>query len=340
MPFCCPGKGYVTVENAYSSVMILCDLVFQGTVLGPPLWNGFLGDVATEVPQGRQIMNLFADDLTAETTPPTSVTQNVLLEELCEIQQRTHAWGERNQVSFDAGKEHLVIIHPRAALGDDFKMLGTVFDCRLRMQVCIEGVLAKARPKMRAILRLRHLVSIAQLIVQYKTHVWGFSEYSNGAVILASPSQTRRLDKMQRWFLRELGITDTEAFVTHNFAPPGLRRSIGMLGFLHKRVLHICHPAMYQALPMLQEGTPRWHSKSLHSFLDEVRGHHALYFRSLYGYIHIYNRLSQGIVDISSVSAFQAKLAHMIKHRAASGVPTWRQAFTGSADVLQHGHGH
>jgi len=158
--------------------------------------------------------------------------------------------------------------------------------------------------------------------------------------MLASPTQTKRLDKMQRWFTRELGLTDTEAFVTHNFAPPGLRRNIGILGFLHKRILHICHPALYQALPMLQEGIPRWHDKALHSFLDQVRGHHTMYFRSLYGYIHIYNRLSQGMVDIASVSEFQAKLTHMAKHRAANGDPTWRQAFAGSADVLQHCHGH
>ena len=34
--FLLPRQGYVTVENAVSQAMILCDMVFQGTVLGPP----------------------------------------------------------------------------------------------------------------------------------------------------------------------------------------------------------------------------------------------------------------------------------------------------------------
>ena len=83
-------------------------------------------------------------------------------------------------------------------------MLGTLVDCKLTMQPCVEQVLSKARPKIRALLRLRHMFSIDGLIMQYKTHIWGFAEYSNGAIIVASQSQLKRLDKMQRWFLHEL----------------------------------------------------------------------------------------------------------------------------------------
>ena len=49
-------------------------------------------------------------------------SQQDLLDELEDLQQRTHTWGQKNQVSFDASKEHLVVIHPRFALGDDFRM--------------------------------------------------------------------------------------------------------------------------------------------------------------------------------------------------------------------------
>ncbi len=40
---------------------------------------------------------------------------------------------------------------------------------------------------------------------------------------------------MQWGFLYEIGIDDAQAFVDFNFAPPSLRRAIGMLGFVHKR---------------------------------------------------------------------------------------------------------
>ena len=331
-------EGVVTVEGAKSEAMILSDMVFQGTVLGPMLWNSFFGDVAIEVPEGQQIMNLFADDLTAEIYHPQCSNPATVMEELREIQTRTHAWGVRNQVTFDASKEFFNIIHPSACQGDDFKMLGTLFDCRLCMQSCIEYVLTKARPKIRALLRLRHMFSVASLIGQYKTQIWGFSEYSNGVLIMASESQLRRLDKMQRWFLHELGISDSEAFGTYNFAPPSLRRRIGILGFLHKRTLGQCHPYLEIAFPLstYPEG---FHNRTLHSFVDEVVYHRRLYFRSIYGFIHIYNRLSQELVDSPSVNIFQTRLTHIAKVRAQSSDVRWRQAFADCVDVLANLHG-
>ena len=58
------------------------------------------------------------------------------------------------------------------------------------------------------------------MLSQYTTHVWSATEYHNGALILALPTQLQRIDKMQRCFLHELDMTDTGAFVVYNFAPP------------------------------------------------------------------------------------------------------------------------
>ena len=60
--------------------------------------------------------------------------------------------GNPYQVEFDPSKEFLKIIHPRRGLGDDFKMLGTLFDVALSMKPCIEYVLGRVRPKIRALL--------------------------------------------------------------------------------------------------------------------------------------------------------------------------------------------
>ena len=55
--------GYVTIEGAFSDAFALTDQVFQGTVLGPALWNTFFGDVAIEAASGGGTPRKFADDL-------------------------------------------------------------------------------------------------------------------------------------------------------------------------------------------------------------------------------------------------------------------------------------
>jgi len=332
-----PREGKVAVEGALSDVMCLCDMVFQGTVLGPTLWNGFFADVAVHVPTGKQQVNLFADDLTGSTHVPARSSNALLMQELQEMQTRTHEWGARNQVTFDPSKEYFLIIHPKFASGNDFKMLGTLIDPKLSMQPCIEAILQKARPKIRAILRLRHIYSISGLIGQYKTHIWGISEYSNGAIILASASQLKRLDKMQRWFLYCLGITDVEAFLDYNFAPPSLRRRISLLGLLHKRTLGLCHPMLYTLLPPAQAlaGQALHHDRPLLSYLSDVRENNRLYERSLWQYVLLYNRIPQRIVDLPQVATFQSMLIHLTKERAKQGDPTWRGAYQDCADILK-----
>ena len=188
-------QGLVRVEGAVSEAMLLTDMVFQGTVLGPSLWNAFFGDIAEHVPEGSQLINLFADDLTVMTHAPQHVNDSVILEELKETQSRTHDWGRRNQVEFDGSKEFFNILHPSRGSGEDFKLLGTLFDNSLSMRPCIEGILGKIRPKIRALLRLRHFYSTAAMLNQNKCHIWGLKEYSNGAIIIAAVMQPKRLDK-------------------------------------------------------------------------------------------------------------------------------------------------
>ena len=70
--------------------MSLVDMIFQGTVLGPPLWDSFFADVVEEVPQGRQEINLFADDLTVMASVRQAASPDLSIEALEEAQGRTH----------------------------------------------------------------------------------------------------------------------------------------------------------------------------------------------------------------------------------------------------------
>jgi len=316
------------VEGALSEAMHLTNMVFQGTVLGPSLWNAFFGDVACHVPIDDQKINLFADDLSVMTSAPQHVSNDILHQELREVQGRTHAWGARNQVEFDASKEYFKIIHPVSGEGDDFKLVGTLIDCHLTMKPCIDQLLGQIRPKAKAIVRLQHLYSVGTLLDQYKAHIWSIKEYSSGAILLAAPTQLHRLDQVQGTFLKDIGITDTVGFITFNFAPPSLRRAIGLLGFLHKRALGKCHPLVCDALPFAAAGLcSNYHSKALHPFTEDVNYQSRLFNRSLYAYILIYNRLPQALVDRDSVKSFQGMLTHLAKMDATMGVEQWRGSF-------------
>ena len=78
---------------------------------------------------------------------------------------------------------------------------------------------------------------------------------------------------MQRGFLYALGLDDKIAFVDYNLAPPALRRVIGMLGFLHKRILGECHPALEVLLPARGVSAHAFHTRQFELYFDEVRAH-------------------------------------------------------------------
>ena len=217
-------------------------------------------------------------------------------------------------------------------------MLGILLDCKLTLQPCVEAILQKSRPKIRALLKLKNLYSISELLNLYKTHVWGYSEYPNGAIIQASWSQLKRIDKMQRWFLHELDITDTNAFILFNFAPPSLRRRIGLLGMMHKRVLGHCHPLLRSAFPFDDQVEARYHSKMLKSHFEEVRGNRRMYDNSIYLYVLMYNRLSEDMVRLPSVKAFQAKLTHLAKEQAKRDEAHWRDCYANCGEVVRMFH--
>ena len=56
-----PQSGYVCVGGKKSAAIVLADEVFQGTVLGPSLWDVFFRDVITAIVEPT-VGKAFADD--------------------------------------------------------------------------------------------------------------------------------------------------------------------------------------------------------------------------------------------------------------------------------------
>ena len=249
-------------------------------------------------------------------------------------QQAVHRWGIKNRVTFEPSKEHFMIIHPLDAEGTPTKLLGILIDAKLTMDDAIEHVLKTNRPKITALLRTRGRDNISEMLNQYKTHIWGHAEYPNGCILHASATSLSRLDSMQRRFLQGLCIDEEPAFLDYNFAPPSVRREIGILGLIHKRVLGCAHPAYESLLPFC--GPDRYqysgifaarHDKQLQSGIDRCTFRHNVMFRSIFGMAELYNKLPQRIVDCQSVSAFQNELTRIVRARCADECEDWKSTF-------------
>jgi hypothetical protein len=324
-------QGQVIVEGTASDVFPISNTVFQGTVLGPPLWNLFFADVIAPAESTGGAGKMFADDLNVFQEFDLTQTNEEMTRTMQSCRAEVHKWGRKNRVIFDAAKEHLVIIHPILAHGDPFKLLGCLVDCKLQMHQAIDAILAQIRPKMKVILRTRGHYAVSDLINQFKTHIWGIMEIHNGAIFHAASSALDRIDHLQKHFLDELGITEMDAFLRYNFAPPVLRRNIGILGLLHKRVLGKAHPIFQRLLPFHRDvfGSlrPAEHDRQLYGHILEVHRQYSLHDRSIFSMVYVYNRLPQEVVYEDSVAVFQSRLTAHARDRCQNGVDKWHFTF-------------
>ena len=326
-----PRCGRVIVEGVASNDFDLSDTVFQGTVLGPCLWNLFFADVADSAKTQGGKESIFADDLNVFRDFDRFESNEHIMQNLNSCRDSVHKWGVRNRVSFDASKEHFLIMHPRYAFGDPFKLLGCLMDTKLIMKHAIDKVLSQIRPKIHAILRTRHHYDSQTLVNQFKIHIWGLMEIHNGAIFHAASSLLCRFDSVQRGFLNEIHLTESEAFLKHNFAPPILRRDIGILGLIHKRVLGLAHPIYQKLLPFFGDVfgylCGNSHSKQLYGHDLSIHFQHSLHQRSIFGMVNVYNRLPQNVVDIDNIKSFQTVLTQMARTACENNDVMWMKIF-------------
>ena len=121
-------------------------------------------------------------------------------------------------------------------------------------------------------------------------------------------------------------------YIDCNFAPPTLRRNIGILGLLQKRVLGKTHVIYQRLLPFvhdvfgfLREGE---HNKQLYSHCLEIHYQQELWKRSIFCMTDVYNRLPQHVIDIPNVSNFQTALTHIARTACQNGNAEWQSTFS------------
>ena len=330
----------VVVGGQSSKHMNLMNMVFQGTVLGPLLWNLFFNDAKIPIGLARYIEIIFADDLTAYRMFKKIAQGGIILRTAKHCQTKLHTWGRANQITFDSTKESTTIISRTKSetYGEPFKMLGVVFDPGLYMDACISKLCCDAGWKIKSIRRTGRYFSKKEMIQLYKSKVLGYIECRTGAIYHATSSLLLRLDGLQRSFLQSLGLSEEEALFEFNLCPLETRRDIALLGVIHRSVLGL-GPVHFKTFFKLLDSTSDKNSRNRHNkqiethrkgkFLDIVA-------ESILGLVDIYNLLPECMVQTKSVKDFQTLLAQLVKTATAKCTTDWKNLLSPRKALHSH----
>ena len=325
----------MAVDGAVSFEFILQNIVFQGTVLGPSLWNIFFADVHAPAEKKGAKERRFADDLSISKQYAATVDNEEVRADLRRSQADIHAWGRSNRVAFDPRKEEFAVLAARGGDAQTFRLLGPVLDEKLLMHECIDKLYRKAKQKARALLRCRRFFSIEDMLVLFTAHVRSLVEWCNGAIYHAAPSKLARLDSVQTSFLRHLELDERHAFLDFNLAPLRLRRDIGMLGVLWKISHGRAHPDLEALFPMAPSSVvPRHDTRAArrrHSLqmINRCDGSQLIQLqRSLFGLVKVWNALPENFVYTQTVSSMQSKLTRASKNACLDGASGWQDMYS------------
>ena len=341
-------RAVVVVGGSSSEEFALQNMVFQGTVWGPILWNVFYEDASSAIRSKEFTEIVFADDLNAFKIYDSAVGNDTIICAMGECQDELHKWGRANQVVFDASKESKHILSRKNPHGPSFNLLGVRFDCKLLMTDTVADLVKTCRWKLKSLLRTRSFNTGAQLVLLYKAQLLSFIEYRTIAIYHACESALSNLDRVQSKLLEAAGMDDVEALNHCRLAPLSSRRDIALLGLIHRTVLEK-GPGHFKRF-FRADVSARVEGRGNHRMqLVEYTGGHWTDFRypnsrpadyikySMLGLVTIYNRLPARVVEgCGCVPSFQTALQNMLTERANSGVENWRALFSPRVPWYRH----
>ena len=205
--------GQVVVGGAQGEDMTLTDMIFQGTVWGPWLWNNFYEDARIAINEALFQEIVYADDLNAFREFLLRTPNADVFCATTSCQRELHAWGRANQVAFDAGKESHHVVSHVAPEGPNFKILGVLFDCGLTMAAAIHELVGECRWKIRALLRVSRFHTQGEMVQLYKSQMLSYIEYRTPGIYHACDSHLCVLDRLQESSLRDISVDVESAFL-------------------------------------------------------------------------------------------------------------------------------
>ena len=132
--------------------MQINNMVYQGTLLGPPLWNVFYADAAGAVNVHNFLEVIFAEDLNCFKDFSLSTENAAIIEDMNKCQGELHKLGRANQVTFDASNESMHILRTNGGEGSNFRLWGVPLDHALSMKDAVGELVCEVRWKLAAIL--------------------------------------------------------------------------------------------------------------------------------------------------------------------------------------------
>ena len=319
-----PRTSQVVVGGERSSAKPLKNSVFQGTVWGPPLWNCYYADASKAVTKCGFKDIIFADDLNCTKVVDSQLTNAEIRAETKECQEEVHEWGRGNRVLFDAGKESFHILHRGRSEGANFIILGTEFDVNLNMHDAAHSVSTEAGWRLKTLLRTRRYHDLRQTMNLYKAQVLSYIESRTVGLHHAAPTTLMCVDKVQRRFLREMGVTEAQALADWNLAPLPCRRAIAMLGLLYRIAMKQAPAPLCELFRRFDgvrpghtatRGFGRRHPLQLCE-ATAMGGHTEVFRRSLFGLVTVWNMVPEAVVLSGSIRTFQKGLQDAVRNRA------------------------
>ena len=332
-------KGFVIVGGKFYHEMRLRNMVFQGTVWGPSLWNVFFGDCVCALSVCGFEVVIYADDCNSFKAYSRDLSNQRILDDLQECQQSLHAWGRANAVTFDAGKEEMMIISSTEPFGGPAKLLGIEFDNKLIMSTATHKCAQKAAWKLKTLLRVRRFYSTVDLVMLYKSHVLSFIEYRTAGIHFASTSVLNCIDDVQSRFVRQLGLDETTAFMRFNLAPLCVRRDIAILGVIHRAVLCEGPPQLWKFFTRdyATRRESRLFSRHTLQLVERPPGRNLdIMRRSAFGMIRVYNLLPGDAVAEATLKGFQRYLTQLVRGRVVACDGRWKELFSCRHRLFQH----
>jgi len=230
-------KAKVLVGGETSDEFELMNQVFQGTVLGPSLWNLFYADAKDPIRAAGFKELMFADDLHSYRGYSGHARNCYIRKQTQKCEAELQKWGAANKVTFEPDKQHMSIISLHEPEGEDFKMMGVWFDPKLTMERAITELCNKLRWKVTTLLRAREIFDTRGLIKQFKARILSYVECRTAAIYHANATALDQIDRQYNRFLREVGLNREEALMVFHLAPLASRRDMAMLGVIHRAVL-------------------------------------------------------------------------------------------------------
>ena len=169
--------AFLVVEGSRSEALQLANMVYQGTVFGPTLWNLFYADASRAIRKKGFAELVYADDLNAYKEFDGHTPNDTIVAQTMQCQSELHAWGAANRVSFDPSKESMHVVSHVDPHSEAFRILVVTFDCKLLMATSVHELVAELRWKIRTLLRATCFMSISEQVLQFKARLLSYVEY-------------------------------------------------------------------------------------------------------------------------------------------------------------------